>query len=333
MWSLVVAAGLAALALGVLVALPIVRWILRPVRRLDEGTGRVAAAVLAGAEPEPVADGSGPPELRRLSVSFDRMAETVTQAYARAARLRRRREPPAAQPAHRAAAAAVQPGRARRRRRCRGPRRRARGGRAAVHAARRAAGARPGRAHRAADRHSTSTRAWRTGSTPGGRWPSTADLQLVRGGVRGLRAMAPAGAIETVLDAVLDNAVKFTPPGGPITVRTAVVDGMVEIAVRDTGPGHGPRRAGTRHRPVLAQPGAEQRRGLRARAGDRRPHRSSWPVVSCALELPVRRRAAGGGAAPRGVRGRRRAAVGVAARWPYCNDARPAAPTPESWDR
>ena len=42
------AAVLLALALGVLVALPVVRWILRPVRRLDEGTGRVAAAVLAG---------------------------------------------------------------------------------------------------------------------------------------------------------------------------------------------------------------------------------------------------------------------------------------------
>jgi signal transduction histidine kinase len=80
-WSLVVAAGLAALGMGVVVALPIVRWILRPVRRLDEGTGRVAAAVLAGADPEPVADGSGPPELRRLSVSFDRMTETVAQAY------------------------------------------------------------------------------------------------------------------------------------------------------------------------------------------------------------------------------------------------------------
>ena len=34
------------------------------------------------AAPEPVADGTGPPELRRLSESFDRMAETVTQAYA-----------------------------------------------------------------------------------------------------------------------------------------------------------------------------------------------------------------------------------------------------------
>ena len=80
-WLVVFAAGLLALTLAVVVALPIVRWILRPVRRLDEGTGRVASAVLAGGAPDPIADGSGPPELRRLSVSFDRMASTVAQAY------------------------------------------------------------------------------------------------------------------------------------------------------------------------------------------------------------------------------------------------------------
>lgn len=50
-WALVAAAVVAALGLGVLVALPVVRWILRPVLRLDEGTGRVAAAVLAGGVP------------------------------------------------------------------------------------------------------------------------------------------------------------------------------------------------------------------------------------------------------------------------------------------
>jgi signal transduction histidine kinase len=43
-----------------------------------------------------------------------------------------------------------------------------------------------------------------------------------------------------VLDAVLDNAVKFAPPGSPISVRTATVDGLVEIAVRDAGPGMAP---------------------------------------------------------------------------------------------
>ena len=73
---------LAALLLGVLVALPLVRWILGPVRRLDEGTGRVEASVRAGSKPEPVARNAGPPELRRLSVSFDRMAASVTQAMA-----------------------------------------------------------------------------------------------------------------------------------------------------------------------------------------------------------------------------------------------------------
>ena len=41
-WALIAAAVLLALALGVLVSLPVVRWILHPVRRLDEGTGRVA---------------------------------------------------------------------------------------------------------------------------------------------------------------------------------------------------------------------------------------------------------------------------------------------------
>ncbi len=57
-WGTVGAIGLAALLLGALAALPVVRWILRPVRRLDEGTDRVAAAVLAGQAAEPISDGT-----------------------------------------------------------------------------------------------------------------------------------------------------------------------------------------------------------------------------------------------------------------------------------
>jgi signal transduction histidine kinase len=238
-WSLVVAAGLAGLAMGVVVALPIVRWILRPVRRLDEGTGRVAAAVLAGAEPEPVADGSGPPELRRLSVSFDRMAETVAHAYGAqrafvADASHQLRNPLTALrlrlsnlDGHVDAVAAEDHA-------------------AALEEAERLSMLLDGllalaRAERTAppvvadvdagveDRLD----AWRPLAEHMG-------LQLVRGGVAGLRVLAPAGAIETVLDAVLDNAVKFAPRGSPISVRTATVDGMVEIAVRDTGPGMAP---------------------------------------------------------------------------------------------
>jgi signal transduction histidine kinase len=238
-WSIVAAAVLLALVLGVLVALPIVRWILRPVRRLDEGTGRVAAAVLAGAEPEPVADGSGPPELRRLSVSFDRMAATVTQAYG----------------AQRAFVADAS-------HQLRNP----------LTALRLRLSNLDGHVDQAAaedhvaaleeaERLSTLldgllalARAERTAPPVVGdvdpavtdrldAWRPLAehmDLHLVHGGVRGLRVLAPAGAIETVLDAVLDNAIKFSPPGGSITVRTGITPTHVELAVRDTGRGMAP---------------------------------------------------------------------------------------------
>lgn len=238
-WSVVAAAGLLALVLGVLVALPIIRWILRPVRRLDEGTGRVAGAVLAGAEPEPIGDRSGPPELRRLSASFDRMAATVTQAYAAqrafvADASHQLRNPLTALrlrlsnlDGHVDAVAAEHHA-------------------AALEEAERLSTLLDGllalaRAERTAppvvadvDRAVTDRLdAWRPLAEHTG-------LQLVRGGLPGLRVVAAAGAIETVLDAVLDNAVKFTPPGGAITVRTGVTETRMELTVRDTGPGMSP---------------------------------------------------------------------------------------------
>ena len=39
---------------------------------------------------------------------------------------------------------------------------------------------------------------------------------------------------------LLSNAIKFTPPGGRIDVSARVTDGMVEVAVADTGPGISP---------------------------------------------------------------------------------------------
>lgn|GEM_PF-2905387 len=39
-----------------------------------------------------------------------------------------------------------------------------------------------------------------------------------------------------MLDAVLDNAVKFSPPGGAVSVRTTSSPGHVEVTVRDCGP-------------------------------------------------------------------------------------------------
>ncbi|MBA3906365.1 MAG: HAMP domain-containing histidine kinase, partial [Pseudonocardiales bacterium] len=62
-------------------------------------------------------------------------------------------------------------------------------------------------------------------------------LGLCREGPRNLAVTATAGAIETLLDAVLDNAVKFTPSGGAVTVTLDADERDVEISVRDTGPG------------------------------------------------------------------------------------------------
>jgi len=235
-WALIAAAVLLALGLGVLVSLPVVRWILHPVRRLDEGTGRVAAAVLAGGAAAPVADDSGPPELRRLSVSFDRMADTVTGALAAqrtfvADASHQLRNPLTAlrlrlsnMAGHVDAAATDDHV-------------------AALEEAERLstlldgllALARTERAAPLADVDVDAAvgdrvEAWRPLAEHTG-------LELRRDGVQGLAVAAPVGAIETVLDAVLDNAVKFSGAGGTVTVETAARDGRVEISVRDTGPG------------------------------------------------------------------------------------------------
>jgi len=238
-WLLVAAAGLAALALGVLVALPIVRWILRPVRRLDEGTGRVAAAVLSGAEADPVADGSGPPELRRLSASFDRMAATVTQAYAAqrafvADASHQLRNPLTALrlrlsnlEGHVDAVAAEDHA-------------------AALEEAQRLSTLLDGLLALARAERTVPVTPIDVDAAVDDRvemWRPLAEhtgLDLVRSGVRRLTAVAPEGAVETVLDAVLDNAVKFSPPGGTVTVHTSAGAEWVEVAVRDTGPGLAP---------------------------------------------------------------------------------------------
>jgi signal transduction histidine kinase len=43
--------------------------------------------------------------------------------------------------------------------------------------------------------------------------------------------------LERVLDNLLDNALKYTPEGGLITVAVRLVNGQVEVRVTDTGPG------------------------------------------------------------------------------------------------
>jgi signal transduction histidine kinase len=53
----------------------------------------------------------------------------------------------------------------------------------------------------------------------------------------GLHLHADIAAVQTVLRNLLDNAVKFTPPGGRVTIGAHAAGGTVEIAVADTGVG------------------------------------------------------------------------------------------------
>ena len=114
-WLVIAGGGVLAFCLALMLALPIVRWIMRPVRRLDDATSTLVSAIVSGRPAEPVSDDRGPPELRHLSRSFDRMASQRRRRARRAADVRRRRLAPAPQPADGAQAAAGEPGGPRRR--------------------------------------------------------------------------------------------------------------------------------------------------------------------------------------------------------------------------
>jgi signal transduction histidine kinase len=246
-WAALAGAALVALGVAAGLALPLVRWILAPVESLDAGTAQVAAAVRAGRAPQPVGDGRGPPELRRLSRHFDQMAEGVTQALESqrafvadaghqlrnpltALRLRMQN----------VGAALSDPGA-----RVDDALRDEHG--AALEEVDRLGGVLEALLELArTDGHAVHPvpvrvdpvltdrlEAWRVLAEHDG-------LSLTRRGPGGLVISADPMLLSTVLDAVLDNAVKYSPSGGEVALTTARVDGRVEIAVRDHGPGLDP---------------------------------------------------------------------------------------------
>jgi two-component system, OmpR family, sensor kinase len=59
-------------------------------------------------------------------------------------------------------------------------------------------------------------------------------------GQRAVTVVADPDALTQLLVILLDNALKFTPAGGTVGLSVSARDGMVSVAVRDTGPGIAP---------------------------------------------------------------------------------------------
>jgi signal transduction histidine kinase len=74
-WAELAAAGLAALLGFGLAAIPLTRWVLRPVRELDEVTGELSAGQWQARVPVT----TGPAELRRLGEHFNTMAAAMSR--------------------------------------------------------------------------------------------------------------------------------------------------------------------------------------------------------------------------------------------------------------
>jgi len=72
-WLLLLCGSVAALLVAAVVTVPLSRWILRPVRRLDHAVHTLTEGDLTAR----VDAGDGPPELRRLLSSFNAMAEAL----------------------------------------------------------------------------------------------------------------------------------------------------------------------------------------------------------------------------------------------------------------
>ncbi|WP_229397937.1 sensor histidine kinase [Micromonospora okii] len=237
-WLLLVAIGVVAVLACVLTAFGLAGWVLRPVTELDAVTHEIAE----GDRGARVQHRLGPPELRRLAASFNHMADAVSDVMDRqrafvahashqlrnpltALRLRVEElgpslTDPEGRAEHRLALeetdrlallldALLTLARAER----------AENQRVAVDAAAVAA---------------SRVAAWQ----PLARHRSVA-LRLTTSDVPTYARTVPT-AVDQALDALIDNAVKFSGAGGEVTVTVRPADGGVCLEVRDTGPGMPP---------------------------------------------------------------------------------------------
>ncbi|MFI9720184.1 sensor histidine kinase [Streptomyces sp. NPDC052396] len=231
-WLLLVAGETAAMLLAVAAAVRLTGWVLRPVRTLDAA----AHSMATGRMNSRVRVDSGPPELRTLARSFNEMAGHVEEALEQqrafvADASHQLRNPLAALLLRIDLLALDLPE-----------------GHAEI-ASVRAEGKRLARVlddlldlalaeHSDADLRLTDIAELVTDRV--GAWAPVAARERVALEVRGAAAAtgwADPIALSSALDAVLDNALKFTPGGGRVEVAVALAGDTVAVTVADGGPG------------------------------------------------------------------------------------------------
>ncbi|MCC3771699.1 HAMP domain-containing sensor histidine kinase [Streptomyces sp. UNOC14_S4] len=231
-WLLLAAGETAAMLLAVAAAFRLTGWVLRPVRTLDTATHGIAT----GRMNSRVAVDSGPPELRLLARSFNEMADHVEEVLEQqrafvADASHQLRNPLAALLLRIDLLALDLPE-----------------GHEEV-ASVRAEGKRLARVlddlldlalaeHAPADLQLTDIAELVTDRV--GAWSPVADrgqVALTYSGPSATTGWADPVALSSALDAVVDNALKFTPGGADVSVSVSVDGDTVGITVADRGPG------------------------------------------------------------------------------------------------
>ncbi|MFE2326470.1 ATP-binding protein [Streptomyces sp. NPDC059385] len=235
-WSLIAAGALAAFAAAALVAAGISRWLMRPLLDLD----RAVEGLAAGSLQARAVSATGPPELRRLRQHFNTMAQAVSESIGRqrdfvADASHQLRNPLATlvlQLENVEPYVAPGPGRAEHTRALDEAERLEELLDGLLALARVESGAADPQEQDVSRAVRERVRAWEPVFREAGLELAAADL------AEDLRARALPDATGRVLDAVLDNAVKFVPRGGRTVVTTARgADGTAVVRVTDDGPG------------------------------------------------------------------------------------------------
>ncbi|GAA4778016.1 MULTISPECIES: HAMP domain-containing sensor histidine kinase [Streptomyces] len=230
-WLLIAAGESAAMLLAVGAAFRLTGWVLRPVRVLDAATHDIATGRLNSR----VAPSGGPPELRRLARSFNEMADNVEtvleQQRAFVADASHQLRNPLAALLLRIELLALELPE----------------GNAEI-ASVRTEGKRLAQVlddlldlalaeHAAADLRLTDIGALAAERVAAWRPLAEEKGVALAGNTAAVTAWADPVALSSALDAVIDNALKFTPQGEAVTVEVASNGGTSTVVVTDKGPG------------------------------------------------------------------------------------------------